>query len=164
MRGIEVARIEIRIGGLGGQGVITAGYVLGQAACLFDQKNATQTQSYGPEARGSACRSGRPAVDRMHRDGKTSRNSSDNELVFLLADLDAEAPEALLHRLGVITPQPPRQPAGAGGEGSANQRAVREALGAGHTDCDVGRRNRLHCEFVHGRARLAHGLTHRNVS
>lgn len=49
-------RLEVRIGGLGGQGIITAGFVLGQAACLFDRKNAIQTQSYGPEARGSACR------------------------------------------------------------------------------------------------------------
>ncbi|GAG64282.1 unnamed protein product [marine sediment metagenome] len=34
----------------------SAGFVLGQA-CLFDRKNATQTQSYGPEARGGACHS-----------------------------------------------------------------------------------------------------------
>lgn len=51
-----MTRTEIRISGLGGQGVITTGFVLGQA-CLFDKKNATQTQSYGPEARGSVCRS-----------------------------------------------------------------------------------------------------------
>ena len=50
-------RLEVRIGGLGGQGVVTAAFVLGQAACLFDQKNSTQTQSYGPEARGGFCRS-----------------------------------------------------------------------------------------------------------
>ncbi len=37
--------------------MVTAGYVLGQGACLFDGKNATMTQSYGPEARGGACRS-----------------------------------------------------------------------------------------------------------
>lgn len=50
-------RYEIRIAGFGGQGVMTAGYILGQAACLFDGKNAAQTQSYGPEARGGACAS-----------------------------------------------------------------------------------------------------------
>ncbi len=50
-----MARIDLMICGLGGQGVITAGYILGQAACLFDHRNAMQTQSYGPEARGSAC-------------------------------------------------------------------------------------------------------------
>ena len=50
-------RHEIRISGFGGQGVVTAGYILGQAACLYDGKNVTQTQSYGPEARGGACTS-----------------------------------------------------------------------------------------------------------
>lgn len=52
-----MARFEVRIAGFGGQGVVTAGYVLGQSACLFYGKNATMTQSYGPEARGGACRS-----------------------------------------------------------------------------------------------------------
>lgn len=52
-----MTRYEVRIAGFGGQGVVTAGYVLGQSACLFDGKNATMTQSYGPEARGGACRS-----------------------------------------------------------------------------------------------------------
>ena len=47
-------RTEIRIGGFGGQGVILAGIILGKAASLFDQKEAVQTQSYGPEARGGA--------------------------------------------------------------------------------------------------------------
>lgn len=46
---------EIRIAGLGGQGVILAGMILGKAACLYDAKHATLTQSFGPEARGSAC-------------------------------------------------------------------------------------------------------------
>lgn len=54
---MTMTRYEIRIAGFGGQGVVTAGYVLGRAACLFDGKNATQTQSYGPEARGGACTS-----------------------------------------------------------------------------------------------------------
>jgi 2-oxoglutarate ferredoxin oxidoreductase subunit gamma len=49
-------RLEIRISGRGGQGIITLAFILGQA-CLFDGKNAAQTQSYGPEARGSVCRS-----------------------------------------------------------------------------------------------------------
>ena len=47
-------RQEIRIGGFGGQGVIMTGIVIGKAASLFDGKNAVQTQSYGPEARGGA--------------------------------------------------------------------------------------------------------------
>ena len=47
-------RSEIRIGGFGGQGVILAGIILGKAASLFDDNEAVQTQSYGPEARGGA--------------------------------------------------------------------------------------------------------------
>jgi 2-oxoglutarate ferredoxin oxidoreductase subunit gamma len=52
-----MARTEVRIGGFGGQGVILTGYVIGKAASLYDNKNATMTQSFGPEARGSACSS-----------------------------------------------------------------------------------------------------------
>lgn len=44
--------------GFGGQGVITAGYITGQAAAIYDDKESTLTRVYGPEARGSACYSG----------------------------------------------------------------------------------------------------------
>ena len=47
-------RKEIRICGFGGQGIILAGIILGKAASLFDNNEAVQTQSYGPEARGGA--------------------------------------------------------------------------------------------------------------
>ena len=47
-------RSEIRIGGFGGQGVILAGIIVGKAASIFDENEAVQTQSYGPEARGGA--------------------------------------------------------------------------------------------------------------
>lgn len=46
---------EIKIGGLGGQGVILSAIIIGKAAALFDKKQASMTQSFGPEARGSAC-------------------------------------------------------------------------------------------------------------
>jgi 2-oxoglutarate ferredoxin oxidoreductase subunit gamma len=49
-------KIEIRISGLGGQGVVLAGQILGKAA-VYDGKNAVQTQSYGAEARGSVAKS-----------------------------------------------------------------------------------------------------------
>ncbi len=52
------ARREIMFGGFGGQGIVTAGYIIGQAAVVYDGKEATFTQVYGPEARGSACSSG----------------------------------------------------------------------------------------------------------
>jgi len=48
-------RKEIRITGFGGQGVVLAGYILGKAAAVHDHQEATLVQSYGPEARGSAC-------------------------------------------------------------------------------------------------------------
>ncbi len=46
-------RVEFRLSGSGGQGLLLAGIVLAEAAIL-DDKNAVQTQSYGPEARGGA--------------------------------------------------------------------------------------------------------------
>lgn len=49
-------KIEVRISGLGGQGVVLAGQILGRAA-VYSGKNALQTQSYGAEARGSAAKS-----------------------------------------------------------------------------------------------------------
>jgi 2-oxoglutarate ferredoxin oxidoreductase subunit gamma len=49
-------KIEIRIGGFGGQGVVLAGQILGRAA-VYDGKNVVQTQSYGAEARGSMAKS-----------------------------------------------------------------------------------------------------------
>jgi 2-oxoglutarate ferredoxin oxidoreductase subunit gamma len=49
-------RLEIRLAGMGGQGMILAGVLLADAA-IRDGKNAVQTQSYGPEARGGASRS-----------------------------------------------------------------------------------------------------------
>ncbi len=48
--------IEIRLGGVGGQGIALAGNLLGKAAALFDDKEAVFTQTYGPEARGGASR------------------------------------------------------------------------------------------------------------
>jgi 2-oxoglutarate ferredoxin oxidoreductase subunit gamma len=50
-----MAITEIKLGGFGGQGVILAGIIVGKAAALFDNKEATLTQAFGPEARGSSC-------------------------------------------------------------------------------------------------------------
>src|SRR5512138_1966714 len=50
-------RYEIRLAGEGGQGLILAGIILGEAAAIYDGKKAIQTQSYGPEARGGASKS-----------------------------------------------------------------------------------------------------------
>lgn len=42
--------IQIRLSGAGGQGLITAGVILAEAA-MIDGRNVVQTQTYGPEAR-----------------------------------------------------------------------------------------------------------------
>jgi 2-oxoglutarate ferredoxin oxidoreductase subunit gamma len=47
---------EIRICGFGGQGIVLAGVILGEAATRAGFE-AVQTQSYGPESRGGAARS-----------------------------------------------------------------------------------------------------------
>ena len=50
-----MSKIELRLAGNGGQGVILASVILAEAAILAG-KQAAQSQSYGPEARGGACR------------------------------------------------------------------------------------------------------------
>lgn len=52
-----MAKYEIKIGGLGGQGVILSGIIIGQAASIYDGKYSTMTQAFGPEARGSSASS-----------------------------------------------------------------------------------------------------------
>ncbi|MBN1541309.1 2-oxoacid:acceptor oxidoreductase family protein [candidate division KSB1 bacterium] len=50
-------RYEVRLSGEGGQGLVLAGKIFAEAAAIYDNLNATQSQSYGPEARGGASRS-----------------------------------------------------------------------------------------------------------
>jgi 2-oxoglutarate ferredoxin oxidoreductase subunit gamma len=51
-----LGRTEVRLSGAGGQGIVLAGQILGQAVSLHEKgKFATLTQSYGPEARGGYC-------------------------------------------------------------------------------------------------------------
>ncbi len=52
----ELNRFEIRLSGTGGQGILTLGKIMGQVLALDHGFYATQTQSYGPEARGGASR------------------------------------------------------------------------------------------------------------
>jgi len=63
-----MSRTEIMVGGVGGQGVVLAGILLGTAATLFENKKAVQTQSYSSELRGGSARaeviiSGQPISD-----------------------------------------------------------------------------------------------------
>ncbi len=50
-------RFEIRLSGTGGQGILTLGRILGQGLSIGLGYYVTQTQSYGPEARGGSSRS-----------------------------------------------------------------------------------------------------------
>ena len=47
-------RLEIRLSGSGGQGMILGSVILAEAVGKDDAQNVVQTQSYGPEARGGA--------------------------------------------------------------------------------------------------------------
>lgn len=48
---------QIRLSGFGGQGLVLAGIILGEAVAIYQGLYAVQSQSYGPEARGGASRS-----------------------------------------------------------------------------------------------------------
>ncbi|MFO8071633.1 MAG: 2-oxoacid:acceptor oxidoreductase family protein [Polyangia bacterium] len=50
-----MSKQDIRICGLGGQGVIMGGMIVGKAVSIFEDRWATLVQSFGPEARGSEC-------------------------------------------------------------------------------------------------------------
>ena len=50
-------RYDMRLSGSGGQGLVFAGTILSEALGIYEGKNVSQTQSYGPEARGGASRS-----------------------------------------------------------------------------------------------------------
>jgi len=45
-------RVEVRLAGSGGQGLILAGLALAEAAGVYDGREVAMVQSYGPEARG----------------------------------------------------------------------------------------------------------------
>ena len=45
-------KIEIRLAGIGGQGVVLSSVILGRAASVYDKINAVQTQTYGSDMRG----------------------------------------------------------------------------------------------------------------
>ena len=47
-----MSQIDLTIAGVGGQGSILAGVILGSAAVTWDNKYATQTQAYSSELRG----------------------------------------------------------------------------------------------------------------
>jgi 2-oxoglutarate ferredoxin oxidoreductase subunit gamma len=54
---MKMERCRMVFSGSGGQGVITAAIILAEAAVLYENLNAVQSQSYGAEARGGPTRS-----------------------------------------------------------------------------------------------------------
>lgn len=78
-------RTEIRLAGTGGQGVILASVILAEAA-VNAGKYACQTQSYGPEARGGACK-----AEAVISEGKISYPEvSDPDFVLALTQKAAD--------------------------------------------------------------------------
>lgn len=49
-------RMELRLAGAGGQGLITAAIILAEACAKYTDMHVAQTQSYGPESRGGSSR------------------------------------------------------------------------------------------------------------
>jgi 2-oxoglutarate ferredoxin oxidoreductase subunit gamma len=49
-------RYDVRLAGLGGQGLLLAGLIMGEASAVHDGKNAVQTINYAPLARGAPSR------------------------------------------------------------------------------------------------------------
>jgi len=50
-------RTEIRLAGIGGQGILLAGHILAKAMAIYEEREVVQTASYGSEARGGGCKS-----------------------------------------------------------------------------------------------------------
>ncbi len=93
-----MSRTEIMVGGVGGQGVVLAGILLGTAATLFENKKAVQTQSYSSELRGGSARA--------------------EVIISEQADFRSSGQKAgYFHRLGRGGPAPPYQSCEAGSAG-----------------------------------------------
>ena len=70
---------SIRFCGLGGMGVIITSTILGKSA-IYDNKNAIQTQSYGPEQRGTKVKS-----DIIISEGELISYPTDSKVDILIA-------------------------------------------------------------------------------
>ncbi len=53
MGGVNMSNTcQIILSGIGGQGLVSGGTILGESATIYEGKNATLTSSYGVETRG----------------------------------------------------------------------------------------------------------------
>jgi 2-oxoglutarate ferredoxin oxidoreductase subunit gamma len=98
---------EIRIAGLGGQGVVFAAQLLGRAGVL-EGWCVSQSSFYGPESRGTLC----------YADVVLSRKSIDFPFVTKPDILIALSQEGYDKFGGIVTPPAPLNKGGAEGEGS----------------------------------------------
>lgn len=89
-----MSRTEITIGGVGGQGAVLSGILLGTAATLFENKKAVQTQSYSSELRGGAAKAEVIISDEPISDPQVRRP----DILIVLAE------EALSRYIGRIKP------------------------------------------------------------
>ena len=53
---VTESMVQVVLSGFGGQGVVTAGQILGRAVAVHEGRNAVMAQSYGPESRGGAAK------------------------------------------------------------------------------------------------------------
>lgn len=112
-------RKEVKMAGFGGQGIVLMGVILAEAAGYYEDLEIAQTQSYGPEARGGACRAevvlsneiidytktlnpdifiamSQPALDRY-----LSEIDPNHAQVFVDETLVTKVPEEVKHLYGV---------------------------------------------------------------
>jgi 2-oxoglutarate ferredoxin oxidoreductase subunit gamma len=90
-----MSRTEILVGGVGGQGVVLSGILLGTAATLFAGLKAVQTQSYSSELRGGSARAEVIISDKPVTDPQVRKP----DILIALAE------EALPRYLGKIKPK-----------------------------------------------------------
>lgn len=69
--------------GVGGQGIVTMGYVIGRAAALHDRKNVVMTEAYGPEIIG-----GFSKANVIISDGEIDYPMIDNPDILLVMSQD----------------------------------------------------------------------------
>lgn len=91
---MPIDRWEVCLAGSGGQGIISAGIILAEAAVLAGL-NAVQTQSYGPESRGGASR-----AEVVLSDGEIDYAKSTRPDVLLAMTADACAKYAARTKAG----------------------------------------------------------------
>ncbi len=91
-------RTEMRFRGVGGQGIITIGYIFGRAAAIYDKRKVYMSEFYGPEITGGFAK-----TDVIIQDEEIDYPLIDNPDFFVVMSQDAwEADGPALRDDGVI--------------------------------------------------------------